>query len=255
MIEWWFYLLFALIAFLYTAAGLGGGSAYVAVLALSGLPHYLIPPTALFLNTLASGVSFSRYYRYLHSQRLPLYLSVYACGIGGVLAGSALHLEEKIFYILTGGALTGTAALSMVRDIFHWRKSVNNSHSSHTTDKLPHPLLLGGASVLAGVLAGTTGIGGGVYLAPILLVAGLPTKEIAAMTSLYTFLNSASGFLSHYLQGNASWQIALPPAVAVLVGALPGSYIGAVRWSAWRGRLLLTLIVLAMGVGVLFKAI
>jgi uncharacterized protein len=178
-----FYLLFFIFAFLYSMVGLGGGSAYVAILTISDTPYKIIPSTALFLNMVVSLVSFANYRFYFPSEKKYLVFLVYLLGGTGATVGASMNLKEKTFFLILGSALVLSALISFLKDF--GLKYINF--------KIPQKALLL-VSFPIGLLAGITGIGGGVYLSPLLIFAGFPTKEIASITSLYIFFNSALGF-------------------------------------------------------------
>jgi uncharacterized protein len=178
-----FYLLFFIFAFLYSMVGLGGGSAYVAILTISDTPYKIIPSTALFLNMTVSLVSFANYRFYFPSEKKYLVFLVYLLGGAGATVGASINLKEKTFFLILGSALVLSALISFLKDF----------KLKNIVFKIPQKTLPF-VSFPIGLLAGITGIGGGIYLSPLLIFAGFPTKEIASITSLYIFFNSALGF-------------------------------------------------------------
>jgi Sulfite exporter TauE/SafE. len=111
-----FYLLFFAIAFTYSMVGLGGGTAYTAILTITNTPYKIIPSTALFLNMVVSIISFLNYRAYFPSERKSLILLVYLFGGGGTILGANLNIKEKTFFIILGIALILSAIISFLND-------------------------------------------------------------------------------------------------------------------------------------------
>jgi len=148
-----------------------------------------------------------------------------------------------VFYIILGTALIVSSAISI------FREKLPQLHTEKAFRYIPL------ISFSTGVLAGITGIGGGIYLSPILLIAGFPPKEIASITSLYIFINSAIGFSSHYLRGNVDFSLIFPVAIFVFAGAVLGSYTGSFRYKPQTLRKILNLIIMFAGGRLLWKGI
>lgn len=235
--------LFFVIALIYTSAGLGGGSAYIALLSFMKIEHVLIPSTALFLNMVSSFTGFMNFRTHFDRRKIHLYISVYAAGVLGVYLGANLGFSENLFYIILGVALISSSVLSMFRE----------KMTSLRAEKLRNYIPV--ISFFVGCLAGITGIGGGIYLSPILLVAGFPVKEVASITSLYIFINSFFGFSSHYIKGNADFSFIFPLVFFVLAGAFLGSYLGSFKYRASVVRTILNLIIISAGGRLLWKGI
>lgn len=226
--------LFALTALLYAAVGFGGGSTYNALLVLSDVDYRLIPIIALTCNIIVVSGGTWRFWR---EDALPfrqiapfLMISVPAAWIGG-----RIPIPEMVFIGLLGTALL----VSGLRLLLDGRPAA--APSRHHALPLPASLALGGA---IGGLAGLVGIGGGIFLAPVLYLTGWGTpRQIAGGCSLFILCNSLSG-----LSGQATklsetsliWQAAeyWPLALAVLVGGQVGSWLGSSRLKPeWIKRL------------------
>jgi len=186
-------ILFLLVAIFYASVGFGGGSSYLALLVLWDVPYIIIPAIALICNiTVVSGNSF-HYVRagYLNWRLLlpPTIASIPFAYIGG-----RLEIEKELFIIM----LFITLALAGIRLLFNY-KLYDDNKDSYT----PISILLGSSiGAVLGFLAGVVGIGGGIFLAPILynLRAGSP-KQIATTASIFILVNSLSG-LAGQLQKN-----------------------------------------------------
>lgn len=214
---------FFIISFFYSAVGLGGGSAYIAVLAISGISYTFIPTLALSLNLIASGSSWIGYKKSGHFQPsllLPLVLaSVPAAFLGGLI-----HFSEKFFYLLLGSVLLVVALWIFLSP------EIQPSHKP-IAPFIKWSIRLGIGMGL-GFLAGVVGIGGGIFLGPVLLGLGWTNaKQTAAVTSGFIFLNSLSGLLAHLSKQIPDLSIWLPLITVVLLGGLLGSYTGSHRFS------------------------
>ncbi len=238
------YLLFFIFAFLYSMVGLGGGSAYVAILTISGTPYKIIPSTALFLNMVVSLISFTNYRFYFPSEKKYLIFLIYLLGGAGATIGASISLKEKTFFLILGSALVLSALISLIKDFGLKRIDF----------KIPQNILPF-VSFPIGFLAGITGIGGGVYISPLLIFAEFPTKEIASITSLYICLNSALGFSVKVLKSNFDFQFALPLLIFVLSGAILGGYLGSKKFKSQVIKFFLNLIILNIGGYTLWKGI
>ena len=214
----WLAGLFALVAFVYASVGFGGGSTYTALLARWGVDYRLIPVIALLCNIIVVTGGSTRFVRaglVSWPQVMPLLL------ISAPLAflGGLVPLKQWVFLTILGGALLASAIALLLQP---------EKLSART---LPKPLLLvisGGV----GLLAGLSGIGGGIFMAPILhLIRWAEPRRIAAFASLYILINSAAGLAGQVIKAGAQ-SLALPAMeyglllAAVLVGGQIGSIFG-----------------------------
>ena len=186
-------LLFALVALFYASVGFGGGSSYLALLVLWGVDYTIVPAIALICNiTVVSGNSI-HYIRagYLNWRLLlpPTLLSIPFAYLGG-----RMEIEKEPFLLL----LFVTLLIAGIRLFLNYRL-YDDDINTYT----PIPIWLGGIiGAILGFLAGAVGIGGGIFLAPILynLHAGSP-KQIATTASLFILVNSIAGLIGQ-LQKN-----------------------------------------------------
>ncbi len=185
--------LFTVVAFFYASVGFGGGSSYLALLVLWDLPYVAIPIIALVCNIIVvSGNSF-HYVRagYLNWRLLlpPIITSVPLAYIGG-----KLEIEKELFVVILFAALLIAGGRLLIN--YHRYDDSLGSYKSI-------PIWISGlVGAVLGFLAGIVGIGGGIFLAPILynLRAG-PPKHIATTASLFILVNSIAG-LAGQLQKN-----------------------------------------------------
>jgi uncharacterized membrane protein YfcA len=232
--------LFFLVAVAYASVGFGGGSTYNALLILSGMDYRLVPAIALSCNILVvtGGIyHYSRAGSLSVSQLLPfIVLSVPMAWLGG-----SLLVSEQVFVGLLGLCLL-LAAMQMLL-----RPQVKNTRKSYSTTG--YWLTAAPVGGVIGLLAGVTGIGGGVFLAPLIYLLRLaPARTVAGITSAFILVNSMAGLAGHMtklaenspLQG---WLQAWPLFLVVLIGGQIGSHLGAYHLpEKWVKRLTAILI-------------
>ena len=211
--------LFGAIAFLYASVGFGGGSSYLALLVLWGLPYTIIPMLALACNIIVVSGNSLHYVRAGHFNKrllLPhLIGSIPLAYIGGTLAISQIFFEWLVFLTLL------VASVFLIWQHEEYNVSQTISHA------LSLPLAIGVGAIL-GFLSGVIGIGGGIFLAPVLylLHAGSP-RQIATTASLFILINSIAGILGHLQKSGFSEELFAywPLLIAVLVGGLGGNLV------------------------------
>ncbi|SIN99722.1 hypothetical protein SAMN02745824_2580 [Parasphingorhabdus marina DSM 22363] len=216
--------LFFAVAGLYAAVGFGGGSTYIALLALSGMDYRLIPLIALTCNIIVvSGGTLRFQLRKLidWSRIWPLLLlSVPAAWLGGSLA-----IDRNLFLLLLGVSLAMASLLLFAES---WLQNTRLTSAGDLARKAWF-LPLTGAAI--GLLSGMVGIGGGIFLAPILLLANwADSRRVAAIASVFILVNSVSGLTgqlskSGWGQGGQDILSYWPLFVAVLLGGQIGSHL------------------------------
>lgn len=235
-------LLFFLTALLYGAAGFGGGSTYTALLVLVGTDYRAIPILSLLCNILVVTVGTWRFARDGHldvRRAWPLFiLSVPAAWLGGRLA-----IGETVFVGLLAGSLL-VAGLLML-----WQPYWERQTAAAPGPRWIEPVA-GGA---LGFLAGVVGIGGGIFLAPLLyLLRWGPPKTIAATCAAFILVNSIAGIAGQASKGLAATGLAVADHwalfPAVLVGGLIGSSVGSSKLDPKLVRILTALLILYVAV-------
>lgn len=224
--------LVAVVAFLYASVGFGGATGYLAVMSQFGIAPAVMASTALVLNIFVAGIAFINYTRAGHLEKrllIPfLITSVPAAFIGGYF-----KLTDDFYYILLYAVLTYV----MFTMLFAHKGTVDES--ARLRPFPPWLALTCGAGI--GLLSGMVGIGGGVFLSPLIILTrwGTP-KQAAATAAGFILLNSVSGLLGRLLGGNLVLGTFGPALLPVgILGALAGSYLGA-RWFSgfWTRRIL-----------------
>ena len=234
--SYWLLAAIALMAVLYSSVGHGGASGYLAAMALWGLAPQEMRPAALVMNIVVTCWLLYRFQPYkLMPYRLfwPLVLaSTPAAFVGG------LWVVDVLSYHLLVGLLLGLAAIRMLV-------------SNKVTEEIQLPalglvLLVGG---LLGFSAGLTGIGGGVFLSPILLIFGWCTvRQSTAVAAGFILLNSVAG-LAGYVVSEQPWPLGTGwLMLAAFVGCLLGAELASHRASSMALRkLLAAVLIIASG--------
>jgi hypothetical protein len=219
---WLMAALFFFVAYAYSSVGLAGGSAYTALLAVLGFNSLAIPMISLVLNLIVTSAGSFNFLRSGHG-RLSLILPFLVSSIPLAYLGGTLQLPGKVFY----WALLLSLIFVAVR-LYIW-KSASFSLNLGARQRLAVSLVAG---AVLGLVAGIVGIGGGIYLVPLIIILGLGTiKEAAACGAIFIWLNSLSG-LAARLQYNAiDLREYVPLIFAVFLGGVLGSFIGAGRYS------------------------
>ncbi len=230
------------VSLLYATAGQAGGTAFVAVMAFAAFPASEMRPTALLLNVIAAGYATWRLHREGAIDRkalLPLTLpSMITAFVGGLLV-----LDVRGYFVLTGLLLVAAAALMIFK---------RGADLVAPQSVMVFPAALAGAA--SGLLSGLTGVGGGVFLSPLIIALGWASPKRAAMLSPpFILCNSAIGLLGVLFAGQRLTSSAPVYAVSALAGAVLGSTI-ALRWMSERAtRYVLAALLLFAGLRLLLR--
>lgn len=210
-------------AFLYASVGHGGASAYIAAMALAGVAPMEMRPIALQLNVLVAAIATVKFYRAGHF-RWRLFWPFAVVSIPLAYIGGAITLPGQAYKVLVGAVLL-YAGWQL------WR-SGRQSDELRPVRQPPVPLAMGIGAVL-GILSGLTGVGGGIFLSPLLLMLGWAgTKETSAVAAPFILVNSIAGLVAGMAVSGG-----LPPgytgllAPAVLVGGWFGAAYGSRRFA------------------------
>lgn len=215
----WLSVLFFAIALLYATVGQAGASGYLAVMGLFGFAPDAMKTTALALNLLVAAIGTYQFWR----AGLMSWRTFYPFGILGIpfsLLGGAIQVPPHFYYVIVGVILI-LSGVQMVRS------SLRKTPPADPPAQAPFfPALAAGGVI--GLVSGSTGTGGGVFLAPVILgMNWVSVRQTAAVTAAYNLLNSAAA-----LAGAYSILPAIPTAlpgwlVAVGLGGAIGAFFGA----------------------------
>lgn len=228
-------LFFFFVALLYSSVGLAGGSSYAALLTIFGVNAMAIPTVTLAMNLLVSTIGSFNYVRNRHA-RAGLILPFFVSSIPMSYLGGSLQVSKTVFYWL----LLLSLVIVALR-IYIW----NNITFTHSLGRPGRLLVSLAAGAILGLVSGIVGIGGGIYLVPLILIFGLGTeKEAAACGVLFIWVNSLAGLASRFQYNYIDIRYYLPAIIAVIAGGVIGSSLGATRFSPRTMQRLLGVIVL-----------
>ncbi len=214
--------LFFVVAFAYSSVGLGGGSSYTALMAVFGMSTIAIPMISLTLNLLVTSIGSFNFIRNRHA-RINLILPFLISSIPMAYFGGSLKLPKEAFYWILFISLVFVAAR-----IYFWRSTTIKLNIDQK-GKIIISLIAG--SIL-GLIAGIVGIGGGIYIVPLIIILGLGTqKEAAACGTIFIWLNSLSGLISRLQYNSIDLTAYIPLITAVLIGGTIGSFMGSFKFS------------------------
>jgi uncharacterized membrane protein YfcA len=236
-----FALLFGVISLLYATVGQAGGTAFLALMAFAAFPAAEMRPTALALNIVVALYStwvFSREKAVDWGKLRPLLLS----SLPTALVGGFIVLDEGVYKTATGVILLLAGAVTILRQ----------EPSAERDRQTP---LWGAVTVgaLVGLVSGLTGVGGGVFLAPILIALHWASpKQTAALSAPFILANSIVGLIGVLFSGQFPSSHFGFYALAALGGAVAGTAVG-LRWlSQVATRLILGALLIAAGAQLLF---
>lgn len=231
---------FFLAALLYASVGFGGGSTYLALLALSGLDYRVLPMVALACNIIVvAGASV----RFARAGLTPWKGAVILTALAAPAAfiGGSIAIDRDAFLVLLGASLvlTGAGLIIPVRER-------EGGAPTKWAKALPF------AAAPLGFIAGLVGIGGGIFLAPLLhLTRWNNARAIAATASFFILVNSIFGLAGQLFKHGAgmfgsAMAEALPLLIAVIIGGQIGSLLAIrvlpVKWIRWLTAALVTLV-------------
>lgn len=235
--------LFAVLALLYSSVGHGGASGYLTAMALIGMAPDQMKPTALILNLFVASTAMIRFSR--------------GAGIGGTwkalapfvitsvpcaFIGGGWSLDPRLYKFIVAAALV----IAATRLAFK-APGPDQEHAR------PAPLIAAlFVGALIGLFSGLIGVGGGIFLSPVLLIAGWATaRQTAAMSAAFILINSSAALIG-FIASHGSPGIELGPTglfiVAVFVGGFLGSGVGSRRFSHVVLRRMLAVVLLLAAV-------
>ncbi|MEH6514066.1 MAG: sulfite exporter TauE/SafE family protein [Maribacter arcticus] len=237
---------FLVIATLYSSVGFGGGSSYLALLALVLTSFFAIRSTALICNLVVVSGSTYLYWKNGHLD-FKKFLPFILASIPFAFLGARFRLSEQVFFIILGGALI-VSALALIFQTLKLKKSeeVNPNYPPYVTYLL-------GAGI--GLLSGLVGIGGGIFLAPILNhMKWDKSIKIAALASFFILVNSISGIGGLLTKGmfELPWIEASGLIVAVFIGGQIGIRLSLSKLTGNGIKVVTAILVLIVGIRVLF---
>lgn len=247
MEHWELLLIFLIIAFVYSSVGFGGGSSYLAVLAIYSLPYQEIRLTALICNVIVvvGGVII-----YLRNKQvdwrkiLPLTL----VSVPMAYLGAIIKLSQETFFLILGFTLILAALLLWIQT----DKKDKEIRKDYYKPSLVQNSLLGGG---IGFLSGMVGIGGGIFLSPLLnLIKWDTAKKIAATSSVFILVNSISGIAGQFSKLSVEMNFSRIGilCLSVFIGGQIGSRMS-IKWNPLIVKRMTAVLVFIAGINVLIK--
>lgn len=230
------------VSLLYATAGQAGGTAFLAIMAFAAFPAIEMRATALLLNIVAAAYATWRLHR-RGAIDPKLLLPLTAPSLVTAFAGGLLVLAGQAYFILTGLLLVAAAVLMVV-------KRAADAAEERQVHFLPAVAVGAGA----GFVSGLTGVGGGVFLTPVIIAFGWASpRRAAALSPPFILCNSVVGLIGVRLAGQTLAPGTLLYSVGALAGAVGGTAIGR-RWMSERTtRYVLAVILLFAGLRLLFR--
>ena len=226
-------LLLAFVAVTYAMVGHGGASGYLALMALWGFPQEVMRPSALVLNLFVSTIAFVQFARAGHF-RWHLFWPFAMMSVPMAWLGAQVVLDGALYKKVLAGCLL----VAVARMLGLFGKGKGSERPLH----LPAALLVG---AVLGFASGMIGIGGGILLSPLFLLAGWgDAKVTAAISAAFILVNSTSGLAGALGRGETLDPTMWPLILVAVVGGLAGGWIGARRLPEPRLRQVLGAVLL-----------
>jgi len=237
-------LLFFFIALFYSSVGFGGGSSYLAILSLVMTDFYEIRSTALILNICVVSISTVVFAR--NGVLKPRILwPFFVLSIPLAYLGAQIKLSQDIFFIILGFALLMAGVFMCLR---FWK-------SPHVTTEFNNfkKAILGGG---IGLLSGISGIGGGIFLSPVLnLMRWKNARIIASLASVFILVNSIAGLVGLHMADTfkLDTDLLLKLIIAVVLGGIIGSYLSSKKFNLRLLGILTAVLVFYVGLRLILK--
>ena len=212
-------ILFFITAILYSSVGFGGGSTYLALLLIWSIPYYIFPVIALFCNILVVTGNSINYIR-AGNHNIKLLIPFLIGSIPFSFLGGTLIINKEIFEILLFIVLSIAGLLLMINNKSYEKKEIKVKKLNFIISFLIGSIL--------GIVSGIVGIGGGIFLSPILfLLRADSPKNIATSASLFILINSISGIFGQLSKENIFNEVLLywPLFFAVIIGGFLGNFL------------------------------
>ena len=212
-------ILFFITAILYSSVGFGGGSTYLALLLIWDIPYYIFPVIALVCNIIVVSGNSINYIR-AGNHNFKLLIPFLIGSVPFAFFGGALKIDKEIFEIILFFVLSIAGVLLLINN----KSYQNNNLIIKKTNSLIN-LMIG---AVLGLVSGIVGIGGGIFLSPVLfLIKAEKPKVITTTASLFILINSISGILGQLTKENILTELPnyLSLFICVLLGGLIGNYL------------------------------
>ncbi len=239
--------LFLITAILYSSVGFGGGSTYLALLLIWDIPFYIFPIIALLCNVIVvSGNSFNYIRAGNHNFKLLIPFLIGSVPLAYI--GGTLLIKKDLFEIILFIVLSLAGILLLINNRSYKNEKI-------VIKKIHFIICLIIGSFL-GLISGIVGIGGGIFLSPILfLLKADNPKNISTAASLFILLNSISGILGQFTKEIVLEEIIhyWPLFISVLLGGLLGNYLNIKIFNNRTLAVITSLLVIFVAIRIGFK--
>ena len=240
-------ILFLITAILYSSVGFGGGSTYLALLLIWDIPYYIFPILALICNVIVvSGNSFN--YIRAGNHNIKLLIPFLIGSVPFAFLGGSLRIDQELFEIILFFVLSIAGLLLLINNKSYEDQKVLVKKINYFIS-----LLIGS---FLGLISGVIGIGGGIFLSPILfLLRADKPKNIITTASLFILINSISGIFGQLTKDNILGEIInyWPLFFAVLLGGLFGNFLNLKIFSNRSLAILTSLLVIFVAIRMAIK--
>ena len=224
------------VAVLYSSVGHGGASGYLAVMAFAAVSPAVTRPTALILNVFVASIAFVQFYREKHFD-WKIFLPFAVTSVPLAYLGGMIELPTNIYKVVLGVVLI-LAAIRLAINL----KTTSEPHAP----KIWLALIIG---AVLGFLSGLVGVGGGIFLTPILLLMNwTETKKAAGISALFILVNSISGLAGNYAQLQKLSSGVFIWIIVAVIGGIIGSTLGSKHFNSLILRRVLAIVLLFAGV-------
>jgi uncharacterized membrane protein YfcA len=235
--------LFLIIAMLYTSVGHAGASGYLAVMALLSFSPESIKPTSIILNIVVASIASYHYLKSFYFN-LRIFLAFVVTSMPAAYLGGTLTLPSNYFKLFTGIFLLISALAIISRTLLHQNEIETKEMPIH------YGLFLG---AIIGFISGIIGVGGGIFLSPILILTKWTNaKQASGIAALFILVNSIAGLMGHISSIKTIDENIFYWIIAVIVGGIIGSYLGTKKLHTQIILYLLSLVLFSAGIKFIF---
>ncbi len=229
-----------LIAFLYSSVGHAGASGYIAVMTLFSLPASIIKPPPLTMNILIAILATFQFWKAGYFS-WKIFWPFAVTSIPFAFIGGYINLPDKIFKILIGAVLLYSSA----------RFILNSKDVEFTSPPSKGIAMSTGAGL--GFLSGLSGVGGGIFLTPLIIfMRWAKTRTASAVSALFILVNSISGLSGNVINTKTLPSFILPLIISAIIGGAAGSYLGSRKFSTEVIRKILAVVLAIAGIKMIF---
>jgi uncharacterized membrane protein YfcA len=237
------FFLFLIISILYSSVGHAGASGYLAIMALLSFAPVTIKPTSLVLNIVVASIASIKYIRANYFDRR-IFIILIITSLPTAFLGGYMSISPKYFKLIAGLFLIVASVLLLTKEYFKKPKTASK----------PMPLTFGLIiGSIIGFVSGLIGVGGGIFLSPIIIMANWTSvKNTSGIAALFILINSVAGLAGHVTAINKINYNILYWVLAVIIGGLTGSYLGTIKFNNKIIITCLFLVLLTAGIKFVF---